>query len=63
MWDSIMQMSIHFNHVPGGANVLYMDGHVEFSKYGNGQGHFPMNEIGIRFGMTIHMNAGGMMMP
>ena len=22
-----------FNHVPGGANVLYMDGHVEFQKY------------------------------
>jgi len=24
-----------FNHVPGGANVLYMDGHVEFLKYPN----------------------------
>jgi len=23
-----------FNHVPGGCNVLYMDGHVEFQKYG-----------------------------
>ena len=23
----------NFNHVPGGANVLYMDGHVEFIKY------------------------------
>jgi prepilin-type processing-associated H-X9-DG protein len=22
-----------FNHTPGGANILYMDGHVEFSKY------------------------------
>jgi prepilin-type processing-associated H-X9-DG protein len=22
-----------FNHVPGGGNVLYMDGHVEFLKY------------------------------
>ncbi len=22
-----------FNHVPGGCNVLYMDGHVEFQKY------------------------------
>ena len=22
-----------FNHLPGGANVLYMDGHVEFLKY------------------------------
>jgi prepilin-type processing-associated H-X9-DG protein len=23
----------NFNHVPGGANILYMDGHVEFAKY------------------------------
>jgi prepilin-type N-terminal cleavage/methylation domain-containing protein/prepilin-type processing-associated H-X9-DG protein len=22
-----------FNHVPGGSNILFMDGHVEFSKY------------------------------
>ena len=26
---------MQFNHVPGGANVLYMDGHVEFLKYPN----------------------------
>ncbi len=25
---------IRFNHVPGGANVLYMDGHAEFIRYG-----------------------------
>ena len=24
----------YFNHVPGGSNVLYMDGHVQFVKYG-----------------------------
>jgi prepilin-type N-terminal cleavage/methylation domain-containing protein/prepilin-type processing-associated H-X9-DG protein len=23
----------NFNHIPGGANVLYMDGHVEWAKY------------------------------
>jgi prepilin-type processing-associated H-X9-DG protein len=28
-----------FNHVPGGANVLFMDGHVEFIKY---PGEFPL---------------------
>jgi prepilin-type N-terminal cleavage/methylation domain-containing protein/prepilin-type processing-associated H-X9-DG protein len=26
-----------FNHVPGGDNVLYMDGHVEFHKFGASQ--------------------------
>jgi len=25
--------SVSFNHVPGGGNVLYMDGHVEFVRY------------------------------
>jgi prepilin-type N-terminal cleavage/methylation domain-containing protein/prepilin-type processing-associated H-X9-DG protein len=26
-----------FNHIPGGSNVLYMDGHVEFQKYPHGK--------------------------
>jgi len=25
---------LFFNHIPGGSNVLYMDGHVEFVKFG-----------------------------
>ncbi|MCX5759240.1 MAG: hypothetical protein NTU83_12175, partial [Candidatus Hydrogenedentes bacterium] len=25
--------SIIFNHIPGGCNILFMDGHVEFAKY------------------------------
>lgn len=29
-----------FNHVPGGGNVLYMDGHVDFMKY---PGKYPMH--------------------
>ena len=36
MFDTIGQpgsTSIDFNHMPGGSNVLYMDGHVEFVKY------------------------------
>jgi len=30
-----------YNHIPGGANVLYMDGHAEFTKY---PGKFPAHE-------------------
>ncbi|NLT60718.1 MAG: hypothetical protein GXX88_08745, partial [Candidatus Hydrogenedentes bacterium] len=30
-----------YNHVPGGANVLFMDGHVEFIRY---PGEPPVNE-------------------
>jgi prepilin-type processing-associated H-X9-DG protein len=33
----------YFNHVPGGANVLYMDGHVRFLKYSE-EGEWPVNE-------------------
>jgi len=36
MWDIVAAGSAgraQFNHVPGGANTLYMDGHVSFNKY------------------------------
>jgi prepilin-type N-terminal cleavage/methylation domain-containing protein/prepilin-type processing-associated H-X9-DG protein len=33
MWDSVAVVAENFNHIPGGSNVLYMDGHVEFIKY------------------------------
>ena len=40
-WD-VPSMNIgEFNHVPGGCNVGYMDGHVEFLKY---PGEFPVCE-------------------
>lgn len=33
MFDMINTDTVQFNHVPGGGNVLYMDGHVEFVRY------------------------------
>ena len=33
MFDQLSITPSLFNHVPGGANVMYMDGHVEFVKY------------------------------
>jgi prepilin-type processing-associated H-X9-DG protein len=38
---------VRYNHVPGGGNVLYMDGHVEFVKY---PGKFPMSPGTCLFG-------------
>ncbi|MBX3177035.1 MAG: DUF1559 domain-containing protein [Candidatus Hydrogenedentes bacterium] len=35
MWDHASTKTIDFSHVPGGGNVLYLDGHVEFLKYPN----------------------------
>ncbi len=33
MWDMLSTNPKDFNHVPGGSNVLYMDGHVEFVRF------------------------------
>ena len=33
LWDTVSTELEQFSHVPGGANVLYLDGHVEFQKY------------------------------
>lgn len=33
--DRLSTVAANFNHVPGGANVLYMDGHVEFLRLGD----------------------------
>lgn len=33
MWDHISAKADAFAHVPGGGNVLYLDGHVTFIKY------------------------------
>ena len=32
-WDVLSVATQDFNHIPGGSNVLYMDGHVEFVRY------------------------------
>jgi prepilin-type processing-associated H-X9-DG protein len=40
--------SADFNHRPGGANVLYMDGHVEWISY---PGKFPLTEEAVALGM------------
>jgi len=46
----------YFNHVPGGSNVLYMDGHVEFVKYGEKfpVWNEPLNEYGDNIGQHMH---------
>jgi prepilin-type processing-associated H-X9-DG protein len=50
MWDALAALSfglppseypqvLRFNHVPGGCNVMFLDGHVEFVRY---PGEFPV---------------------
>lgn len=48
MWDQINTTPADgtgttMNHIPGGSNVLYMDGHVQFVKY-EPEGEFPVNQ-------------------
>ena len=43
MWDVTATNPEFFNHIPGGSNVLYMDGHVDFIKY-SAQGAAPANQ-------------------
>lgn len=45
MMDHIATSVTNFNHVPGGSNVLYMDGHVEFVRYQETGGTAPVNGL------------------
>ncbi len=40
MFDMLSTIPEEYNHIPGGANVLYMDGHVSFQRY---PGDFPVS--------------------
>jgi len=40
--QNLADIANRFNHVPGGCNVLYMDGHVEFVKY---PGKYPVTHL------------------
>ena len=42
MNDLVAAASRGFNHIPGGCNVLYMDGHVSFIRY---PGEAPVNKL------------------
>lgn len=50
MHDNVSKEVWRFSHVPGGANVLYLDGHVAFIKWNGGTGlnnSYPVNEAGF----------------
>ncbi|MBX7256488.1 MAG: hypothetical protein K1Y02_09015 [Candidatus Hydrogenedentes bacterium] len=44
-----------FNHVPGGANVLYADGHAEFLKYTQYGGKFPVIGYDDRYPQKVQI--------
>ena len=53
MADKVSMNPADFNHVPGGGNILYMDGHVEFERY---PGNPPVTRsMGALFGALYEM--------
>lgn len=60
MWSALADEPRHFVHVPGGCNVLYMDGHVEFLKWNGHTGNtFPVNEGGLILHEASHAHDHG----
>lgn len=59
MMDHVATLVSSFNHFPGGANVLYMDGHVEFIRYQEKDGTPPVTgSIADLFGVVALAAAG-----
>jgi prepilin-type N-terminal cleavage/methylation domain-containing protein/prepilin-type processing-associated H-X9-DG protein len=50
MWDCVSTFAEDFSHVPGGANVLFMDGHVEFMRYPS---TYPVNVVNPTYGGIV----------
>lgn len=51
MWDEVsLAKGMTFNHIPGGANCLFMDGHVEFMRW---PGSYPMDALGLLLPFTL----------
>ena len=66
-WDVICDEPNHFNHVPGGGNVLYMDGHVTFLRWPGSAGPGGTWEdsilgIPLPVGTPFPMDAGGLVL-
>jgi prepilin-type N-terminal cleavage/methylation domain-containing protein/prepilin-type processing-associated H-X9-DG protein len=73
MLDNIADAAESYNHVPGGANLLFADGHVTFAKFAADNtdtvvlesaplpvgGQFPMNAAGIAIHVANHIFAPG----
>ena len=55
MWDVVAATTTdkaQFNHIPGGANTIYMDGHVQFNKY---PGEFPASKSSAALGTLFNV--------
>jgi prepilin-type N-terminal cleavage/methylation domain-containing protein/prepilin-type processing-associated H-X9-DG protein len=57
MFDHVASDAAFFNHVPGGSNVLFMDGHVEFVRYQASGGTVPVTKpVANVFGILLPLS-------
>ena len=54
MFDYVSVKVEKFSHIPGGSNILYLDGHVEFKKYPHND--FPVNKGNAHFTIQYFNN-------
>ncbi len=52
MFDNVATVAAEYNHVPGGSNVLYLDGHVSFVRY-PGPADSPVTVAAAQFFGTV----------
>jgi prepilin-type processing-associated H-X9-DG protein len=52
MFDNVATVAAEYNHVPGGSNVLYLDGHVTFVRY-PGPDDSPVTTAAAQFFGTV----------
>jgi prepilin-type N-terminal cleavage/methylation domain-containing protein/prepilin-type processing-associated H-X9-DG protein len=52
MFDNVATVAAEYNHVPGGSNVLYLDGHVTFVRY-PGPADSPVTTSAAQFFGTV----------
>lgn len=50
--SAVMVGGLNYNHIPGGCNVLYMDGHVDFLRYNT---EFPIVDDAVNSGFYVRL--------
>lgn len=58
MCDQVATVSTAFNHVPGGSNVLFMDGHAEFQRYTETGEQFINGSVARTMGVLVGVLTG-----
>jgi prepilin-type N-terminal cleavage/methylation domain-containing protein/prepilin-type processing-associated H-X9-DG protein len=53
MFDQVATVPSAYNHIPGGSNILFLDGHVEFQRYAPGSSSLTSSGMVTVLGMLV----------